>query len=64
MKKILIEGEEGDFAAFLATDDSVWGCGRTLAEAVGNLVLHDIDYLHKAEKFEIQLEFEKNATPA
>lgn len=58
MRKILVDGEEGDFTAFLETDDSVWGCGMTLAEAVGNLVLHDKDFRHQCKEFDIQIEFE------
>ena len=60
MKKIMISGTEGDYDADLETNDEFWGCGRTIAEAIGNLVMHDM-VLHYCKEFDIQIEFENTA---
>ena len=60
MKKILISGTEGDYVADLGTDDEFWGCGKTIAEAIGNLVIYDM-VLYYCKEFDIQIEFEDTA---
>ncbi len=40
MKKCIVEKRGDDFMAYLEGDRKIWGAGKTVAEAVFDVILH------------------------
>lgn len=43
-KEIVVTKRNNDFHAQLASDETIWGCGATEKEAIGNLIFHHREY--------------------
>jgi hypothetical protein len=52
-KRIVVEKRSNDYMAYLEGNKTIWAAGKTIYEAIGDLILHHAEHFD----LEVKLEF-------